>query len=55
MPRLKNRTWLFQQLNSLTNLPADIFYGQLKRDPYWEPLRQDPRYDKLFADLGPRD
>ena len=29
--------------------------GQLKRDPYWEPLRQDPRYEKLLAELAPRD
>jgi TolB-like protein/Tfp pilus assembly protein PilF len=45
----------FQQLNSLVKVPSGIFYGQLKRDPYWEPLRQDPRYEKLLAELAPRD
>ena len=30
-----------------------IYYGQLKRDPYWEPLRKDPRYNKLLATLAP--
>ena len=36
-------------------VPNGIFYGQLKRDTYWEPLRQDPRYDKLLAELARRD
>lgn len=29
--------------------------GQLKRDPYWDPLRNDPRFDKLLAELAPKD
>jgi TolB-like protein/Tfp pilus assembly protein PilF len=45
----------FEKLSSLTKVPNGIFYGQLKRDPYWEPLRQDPRYDKLLDELAPRD
>jgi hypothetical protein len=32
-----------------------IYYGQLKRDPYWEPLRKDPRYEKLLAQLAATD
>jgi TolB-like protein/Tfp pilus assembly protein PilF len=43
----------FETLNSLAKMPNGIFYGQLKRDPYWEPLRQDPRYEKLLAELAP--
>jgi tetratricopeptide (TPR) repeat protein len=30
------------------------YYGELKRDPWWEPLRQDPRYNKLLAELAPK-
>jgi tetratricopeptide (TPR) repeat protein len=45
----------FETLGSLTKIPYGIFYGDLKRDPQWEPLRQDPRYDKLLAELAPRD
>jgi TolB-like protein/Flp pilus assembly protein TadD len=45
----------FEKLNSLTKVPNGIFYGQLKRDPEWEPLRQDLRYEKLLAELAPRD
>ncbi len=45
----------FEKLSSLTKVPNGIFYGQLKRDPYWEPLRKDPRFGKLLAELAPRD
>ena len=45
----------FETLGPLTEVPYGIFYGDLKRDPRWEPLRQDPRYDKLLAELAPRD
>ena len=43
----------FQTLDSSAKVPNGISYGQLKRDPYWEPLRQDPRYEKLLAELAP--
>jgi len=45
----------FETLRPLTKTPCGIFYGQLKRDPYWEPLRKDPRFEKLLAELAPRD
>jgi TolB-like protein len=45
----------FDTLSPLTKTPYGIYYGQLKREPYWEPLRQDPRYEKLLAELAPRD
>jgi hypothetical protein len=45
----------FETLEPLTETPTGIYYGQLKRDPYWEPLRKDPRYDKLLAELAPKD
>jgi hypothetical protein len=45
----------FETLSPLTKIPNGLFYGELKRDPYWEPLRHDPRYDKLLAELAPRD
>ena len=45
----------FDTLGSLTKTPYGIYYGQLEREPYWEPLRKDPRYEKLLAELAPRD
>jgi TolB-like protein/thioredoxin-like negative regulator of GroEL len=44
----------FATLEPLSKMPFGIYYGQLKRDPYWEPIRQDPRYDKLLAELAPK-
>ena len=44
----------FETLNSLAKVPGLFNYGTLKRDPYWEPLRQDPRYEKLLAELAPK-
>jgi len=45
----------FETLGPLTKTPWGIYYGDLKRDPYWEPLRKDARYEKLLAELAPRD
>jgi hypothetical protein len=44
----------FETLNSLAKVPGAFNYGTLKRDPYWEPLRQDLRYEKLLAELAPK-
>ena len=45
----------FETLTSLSKVPNGLYYGPLKREPYWEPLRHDPRYEKLLAELAPRD
>jgi hypothetical protein len=45
----------FTTLGPLTRMPFGIHYGQLKRDPYWEPLHKDSRYEKLLAELAPKD
>ena len=28
----------FETLSPLTKIPSGLFYGELKRDPYWDPL-----------------
>ena len=38
----------------LKKLPYGIHYGELKVSPFWDPLRKDPRFDKLLAELAPR-
>ena len=46
----------FTQLNILAKLPCGLLsYGNLKTDPGWDPLRKDPRFDNLLAQLAPRD
>ncbi len=45
----------FEQLNVLTKIPSGVYYGQLKSYWPWAPLRKDPRFDKLLAELAPKD
>ncbi|HYZ73894.1 MAG TPA: protein kinase, partial [Chthoniobacterales bacterium] len=46
----------FEQLNILIKIPGrSLNYGDLKTNPGWDPLRTDPRFDKLLAELAPRD
>jgi TolB-like protein/thioredoxin-like negative regulator of GroEL len=45
----------FETLGPLTKTPNGIYYGDLKLNPYWDPLRKDPRFEKLLAELAPRE
>jgi TolB-like protein/Flp pilus assembly protein TadD len=45
----------FETLSSLSKAPNGLYYGPLKREPYWEPLHQDSRYEKLLAELAPKE
>jgi Flp pilus assembly protein TadD len=46
----------FGQLNILAKIPCVMTtYGDLKTEPGWDPLRKDPRFDKLLAELAPHD
>ncbi len=38
------------ELNGLLQIPGPISYGQLRLHPYWDPLRGDPRFEKLVAE-----
>jgi len=33
---------------------GEVSYGRLKLLPYWDPLRGDPRFEKIIASLAPR-
>src|SRR5437870_3988422 len=43
-----------QQLSIEMGLPGGVSYGQLKLMPYWDPLRGDPRFEKIVASLAPK-
>jgi tetratricopeptide (TPR) repeat protein len=44
-----------QQLEIATSQPSVLSYGQLKLLPFWDPLRGDPRFEKIVASLAPND
>ena len=44
----------FNELSVLVKAPYGIYYGHLKVDPLWDPLRKDPRFDQLLAQVAPR-
>ena len=33
---------------------VDLSYGDLKLMPWWDPLRGDPRFEKIVATLTPK-
>jgi hypothetical protein len=43
-----------EQLAVATGGPSDLSYGQLKLMPFWDPLRGDPRFEKIVTSLAPR-
>jgi hypothetical protein len=46
----------FQALDVSIKTPASgVTYGQLKLDPRWDPLRADPRFEMLLAQLAPHE
>jgi tetratricopeptide (TPR) repeat protein len=39
-----------KELTSLLEIPSHLSYGQLRLHPYWDPLRGDPRFDKIVEE-----
>ena len=46
-----------EQLATAVRCPtsgSDLSYGELKLMPWWDPLRGDPRFEKIVASLAPK-
>jgi len=43
-----------EQLARLVGPPVSATYGRLKLLPFWDPLRGDPRFEKMVAVLAPK-
>jgi cytochrome c-type biogenesis protein CcmH/NrfG len=39
-----------KQLEEILRIPGPISYGQLRLHPWWDPLRGDPRFEKLLEE-----
>jgi len=49
------RDLAIEQLETLAKMPLGVSYGELRLDPHWDPLRGDPRFDKIVASLAPKE
>jgi tetratricopeptide (TPR) repeat protein len=43
----------FAQLDRIMHVPGNINYGDFLLNPRWDPLRNDPRFEKLIAVFAP--
>jgi serine/threonine-protein kinase len=43
-----------KRLDEAAKLPSYLSYGRLRLHPIWEPLRGDPRFEKIVASLAPK-
>jgi hypothetical protein len=49
------RDLAIRQLAISAQDPIGVSYGDLKLNPLWDPLRGDPRFEKIVASLAPKD
>jgi serine/threonine-protein kinase len=42
-----------EQIAAVERIPNTLSYGLLKLHPYWDPLRSDPRFEKIVVSLAP--
>jgi tetratricopeptide (TPR) repeat protein len=47
---LGDKDLAFEQLDRIIRLPSALSYGGLKLFPWWDPLRGDPRFEKLVEE-----
>jgi hypothetical protein len=45
-----DRDAIFDQLSKLVKLPFSLTHGDLKLNPIWDDLRDDPRFDRILAE-----
>ena len=44
-----------EQLDLAIRYPGHLSYGELKLLPFWDPLRGDPRFEKIVASVAPKE
>src|SRR4029077_2432343 len=45
-----DRDATFDKLSKLVKLPFSLTHGDLKLNPVWDDLRDDPRFDRILAE-----
>jgi TolB-like protein len=51
----KEKDLALEQLAIAARIPSNVSYGHLRLHPYWDPLRGDPRFEKIVTSLAPKD
>src|SRR5438552_14258261 len=49
------RDLAIEQLKTLAKIPVGAHYGELRLDPFWDPLRGDPRFEQITDSLAPKE
>jgi TolB-like protein/tRNA A-37 threonylcarbamoyl transferase component Bud32/Flp pilus assembly protein TadD len=49
------RELALEQLEAVSKTPGSHTYGNLRLSPLWDPLRGDPRFEKIVASLAPKE
>ena len=44
----------FRLLETAAKIPAGVTYGSLKLEEEWDPIRHDPRFEKIVQSLAPK-
>jgi tetratricopeptide (TPR) repeat protein len=47
------RDLAIEKLEMLSKIPGDLSYGDLRFNPSWDSLRNDPRFEKVLTSLEP--
>ena len=42
------------ELATAARIPGYLHYGELRLDPIWDPIRDDPRFQKILESLAPK-
>jgi hypothetical protein len=50
---LSEKDLALEEFATATNFLGSVSYDFLKLQPFWDPLRDDPRFEKIVADLAP--
>ena len=45
----------FEQLAATASIPSPLNYGELRLNPWWDTIRDDPRFQEIVASLAPAD
>ena len=49
------RELALEHLEAVARIPGGPSYGDLRLSPMWDPLRGDPRFEKIVASLAPKE